>query len=53
MFANIKQIFSPRNKDLRKRILFTLLVLIIFKVGTAITVPGTEALTKDLGFLDL
>ena len=53
MFANIKQIFSPRNKDLRKRILFTLLVLIIFKVGTAITVPGTQALTKDLGFLDL
>lgn len=53
MFANIKQIFSPRNKDLRKRILFTLLVLIIFKVGTAITVPGTKALTKDLGFLDL
>ena len=53
MFATIKQIFSPRNKDLRKRILFTLFVLIIFKVGTAITVPGTEALTKDLGFLDL
>lgn len=53
MFANIKQIFSPRNKDLRNRILFTLLVLIIFKAGTTITVPGTQALTKDLGFLDL
>ena len=53
MFATIKQIFSPRNKDLRNRILFTLLVLIIFKAGTAVTVPGTQALTKDLGFLDL
>ena len=53
MFATFKQIFSSRNKDLRKRILFTLLVLFIFKLGTSITVPGTEALTKDLGFLDL
>lgn len=53
MFATFKQIFSSRNKDLRKRILFTLLVLFIFKLGTSITVPGTESLTKDLGFLDL
>ena len=53
MFATIKQIFSPKNKDLRNRILFTLFVLLIFKIGTAITVPGTSALTKDLGFLDL
>lgn len=53
MFATIKQIFSPRNKDLRKRILFTLGVLFVFKLGTSITVPGTEAITKDLGFLEL
>ncbi len=53
MFATFKQIFSSKNKDLRKRILFTLLVLFIFKLGTSITVPGTESLTKDLGFLDL
>ena len=53
MFATFKQIFSSKNKDLRKRILFTLLVLFIFKLGTSITVPGTQALTKDLGFLDL
>lgn len=53
MFATFKQIFSSRNKDIRKRILFTLLVLFIFKLGTSITVPGTQALTKDLGFLDL
>lgn len=53
MFATFKQIFSSKNKDLRKRILFTLLVLFIFKLGTSITVPGTGSLTKDLGFLDL
>jgi len=53
MFAIIKQIFSPKNKDLRNRILFTLFVLLIFKLGTAITVPGTESVTKDLGFLAL
>jgi len=53
MFATIKQIFSPKNKDLQKGILFTLLVLFIFKLGTTIGVPGTQELTKDLGFLDL
>lgn len=53
MFATIKQIFSPQNKDLRKKILFTLLVLFIFKLGTSIPVPGAESITKDLGFLEL
>lgn len=53
MFATVKQIFTPKNKDLRKKILFTLFVLLIFKVGTTITVPGTESITKDLGFLEL
>ena len=51
MFAAIKQIFSPKNKDLRNRILFTLFVLFIFKLGTSIPVPGTSSITKDLGFL--
>lgn len=53
MFATIKQIFSPKNKDLRNRILFTLFVLFIFKLGTSIPVPGTSSITKDLGFLEL
>ena len=53
MFATVKQIFTPKNKDLRKKILFTLFVFLIFKVGTTITVPGTESITKDLGFLEL
>lgn len=55
MFATVKQIFNPKNKDLRKRILFTFFVLFIFKLGTAIIVPGIdkEALTGNLGFLEI
>jgi len=55
MFATVKQIFNPKNKDLRKSILFTFVVLFIFKLGTAIIVPGIdkEALTGNLGFLEI
>ena len=53
MFKTIKQIFSPGNKDVRNKILFTLLILFIYKVGTAVRVPGTENITEDLGFLEL
>lgn len=56
MFATIKQIFNPKNKDLQKRILFTFACLIIFKIGTAIVVPGIDQAalgTKSLGFLEL
>ncbi len=53
MFAFIKQIFSPKNKDIQKRILFTLGILFIYKLGTMIQVPGTESITKNLGFLEL
>lgn len=56
MFANMKQIFNPKNKDIQKRILFTLFALFIFKLGTTIIVPGIDkdALgTDDLGFLGL
>ena len=53
MFAPLKQLFTRTNKDLRKRILFTLGVLIIFIVGTLIRVPGTQDLTGSLGFLEL
>ena len=35
-----------KNKDIRKRILYTLLVLFIFRFGAAITVPGVN--TSDL-----
>ena len=53
MFAGLKQIFKPSNKDLRKRLLFTLAVLFVFKIGTTISIPGTENLTDNLGFLEL
>ena len=56
MFATIKQIFNPKNKDIRNRILFTFLCLFIFKLGTAIVVPGidqTKLGTNGLGFLEL
>jgi preprotein translocase subunit SecY len=56
MFATIKQIFNPKNKDLQKRILFTFGALFVFKLGLAIVVPGIDkdALgTKSLGFLQL
>lgn len=56
MFAYIKQIFNPTNKDLRKRIYFTFLCLFVFKLGTTIIVPGidkTSLGTSNLGFLEL
>jgi preprotein translocase subunit SecY len=53
MFAMLKQIFSPKNKDILKKVMFSLAVLLIFKLGTMIQVPGTESITKNLGFLEL
>lgn len=54
MFASVKQIFSPKNKDLQKKILFTLGVLFIFKLGTLIVVPGIDkSQIQSLGFLEL
>lgn len=53
MFKTMKQLFSPTNKDLRGRILFTLACLTIFILGISIRIPGTENLTSNLGFLEL
>ena len=55
MFNTVKQIFEPKNKDLQKRILFTLAILIIYKIGTYITVPGVAIgdQLKKLSFLEL
>ncbi|NLL44381.1 MAG: preprotein translocase subunit SecY [Mollicutes bacterium] len=56
MFTTIKQVFQPKNKDLLKRLLFTLFGLIIYKIGTAIVVPGIDRArlgTDNLGFLEL
>lgn len=56
MFAIIKQIFNPKNRDILKKVLFTFAVLFIFKVGTDIIVPGIDQKTlgtDNLGFLGL
>ncbi len=53
MFSNLKGLFKKNNKDLRKRIYFTLAVLAIFSIGTTIVVPGAKEITSDLGFLEL
>lgn len=53
MFQTMKQLFAPTNKDLRKRILFTLGALMIFVIGTSIRVPGTNEIASNLGFLEL
>lgn len=54
MFATVKQIFAPKNKDIRKRILFTLAVLFVFRLGTAIVIPGVNISSiNNLGFFEL
>ena len=53
MFGFFKQLFAPRNKELRKRILFTLGALTVFAVGTSIRIPGTNSINSNLGFLEL
>ena len=54
MFANIKQIFKPKNRDLLKKILFTLAALFVFKIGTSIFVPGiSKAGISGMKFLEI
>ena len=49
----LKQVFSPANKDLRKKLYFTFFCLFIFKLGTAVVVPGVENENLNVGFLKL
>lgn len=56
MFDMIKQVFKPKNKDIQKRILFTLVCLFVFVIGKAIVVPGVDKYSlgvTQLGFLEL
>lgn len=53
MFKIFKQIFNPANKDLRKKIWYTLACLFLFKIGTAIVVPGVDNENLNVGFLKL
>ncbi len=49
MLDSIKQIFSV--KDIRKKLLFTFAILLIFRIGTFITIPGLDkiAINQQLG----
>ena len=51
MFSTFKQIFNPKNKDIRKKIYFTLFALFIFKLGTAIVIPGINKAQLGLSTL--
>jgi preprotein translocase subunit SecY len=41
VFANMKNIFKV--EDLRKKVFFTLLMIAVYRLGTAIRVPGVDA----------
>jgi len=53
MFSNLKQLFNRSNKDLRKRIYFTLFCLAVFSFGSTITVPWASTVYEELGFLEI
>ena len=50
MFARLVEIF--KNKEVRDRILFTLVILFIFKLGATITIPNVDAASITLGSND-
>ncbi len=53
MFKGITKIFSKGNKDLRKRIYFTLFCLGFFALGINITIPWANTIYEELGFLEI
>ena len=53
MFKTIKLLFHKKNKDIRKRVLFTLACLLVFIVGKTIPVPGTQGAVSGLGLWEL
>lgn len=53
MFKGIAKIFSKQNKDLRKRIYFTLFCLGFFALGLNITIPWANTVYSELHFLEI
>lgn len=53
MLSTFRQIFNPKNVDIRNRLFFTMAVLAIFAIGVAVPIPGTSSIIRDLGFLEL
>lgn len=53
MFRGLSQLFNKSNKDLRKKIYFTMMCLGIFCLGTTITIPWASVVYEELGFLEI
>ena len=55
MFKTLKGLFTKKNKDLRKRLYFTIAVLTLYIIGTGIEIPNVNLIeqTQSLGFLEL
>lgn len=53
MFKRARKLFSKQNKDLRKRIYFTLFCLGFFALGLNITIPWANSIYSELGFLEI
>ncbi len=53
MFKVFTQLFSKNNKDIRKKIYFTLFCLGVFCLGTTITIPWASVVYENLGFLEI
>ena len=53
MIKTLKLLFNKKNKDIRKRVLFTLGCLLVFIVGKTIPVPGTQGAVSSLGLWEL
>jgi len=53
MFKTLKLLFNNKNKDIRKKLLFTLACLFVFIIGKTIPVPGTEGAVSELGLWEL
>ena len=53
MFKTLKLLFNKKNKDIRKRVLFTLGCLFVFIIGKTIPVPGTQGAVSSLSLWEL
>lgn len=53
MLRKLSKIFSKQNKDLRKRVYFTLFCLGFFALGLNITIPWASTAYSELGFLEI
>ncbi len=53
MFKTLKLLFNKKNKDIRKRVLFTLGCLFVFIIGKTIPVPGTQGAVSNLSIWEL